>query len=318
MTLTAPAAHLHQRRAGALDPGSCRVMGILNVTPDSFSDGGHFLATENAVRHGMQLWSAGAHLVDVGGESTRPGAERVCVDTELARVVPVIEQLASRGVAVSIDTTRAAVAEAAVCAGAVLVNDVSGGLADHCMARTVARLNVPWVLTHWRAHSRNMHRAAVYRDVLAEVVDELDGRVRDAVAAGVAPELLILDPGLGFAKNSEHNWRLLGNLDRLTASGMPVLVGASRKRFLCDAVNDAASLAPSDRDAATLATTVVAAQAGAWAVRVHDVRSSIEALRVLRRLPARDVEGPSGDPSTRRRQNATPGADQFGTAPTTH
>lgn len=313
MTLTAPTASLLQRRACALDPGSCRVMGILNVTPDSFSDGGQFLATENAVRHGMQLWSAGAHLVDVGGESSRPGAERVRVDTELARVVPVIEQLSSRGVAVSIDTTRAAVAEAAVRSGAALVNDISGGLADPSMARTVARLDVPWVLTHWRGHSRNMH----YGDVVAEVAAELDARVRDAVAAGVARELLILDPGLGFAKNSEHNWHLLGHLDRLTASGMPVLVGASRKRFLSEAVNDA-SLAPSDRDAATLATTVVAAQAGAWAVRVHDVRSSIEALRVLRRLPAGDIDEPSGDVSARQRHFAGPGADKFGAAPTTH
>lgn len=285
MTVTASRSVLAPLLADPENWGGCRVMGILNVTPDSFSDGGHFLSTDRAVRWGKQMCSAGAYLVDVGGESTRPGAERISVDTELARVIPVIEQLASCGVTVSIDTTRAAVAEAAVTAGAVMVNDVSGGLADPSMARTVASLNVPWVLTHWRGHSRNMHRVAVYRDVVSEVIGELRDRVRDAVAAGVPRELLILDPGLGFAKRSEHNWRLLGSLEQLTAEGMPLLIGASRKRFLSEAVENAGVPNPADRDAATVATTVVAAQAGAWAVRVHDVRSSIEALRVLRRLP---------------------------------
>ena len=169
MTLTASTEGAQLPRHDARKPDGCRVMGILNVTPDSFSDGGRFLATERAVSHGMAMWSADAAVVDVGGESTRPGAQRVSVDIELARVVPVVEQLTARGVAVSIDTTRAAVADAAVQAGAVLVNDVSAGLADPCMARTVARLEVPWVLTHWRGHSKDMHRAAVYRDVVTEV-----------------------------------------------------------------------------------------------------------------------------------------------------
>ncbi|NEK59412.1 dihydropteroate synthase [Geodermatophilus sabuli] len=258
-------------------------MGIVNVTPDSFSDGGRYAATGPAVAHGLALAAAGADYVDVGGESTRPGAGRVEADEELRRVVPVVTELVAAGVAVSIDTTRARVAEAAVAAGAVVVNDVSGGLADPAMARTVADAGVPWVLMHWRGHSRQMYAPAVYGDVVAEVGVELRARVDDALAAGVDPGRLVLDPGLGFAKLPEHDLALLAGLDDLVDLGFPLLVGASRKRFL-GAVLAAADGEPrpaEQRDAATLATSVLAARAGAWGVRVHDAAASADAVRVV-------------------------------------
>ncbi|MGH3841200.1 MAG: dihydropteroate synthase, partial [Pseudonocardiaceae bacterium] len=214
------------------DPGRCVVIGIINVTPDSFSDGGRYLDRDDAVAHGLALLAQGADLVDVGGESTRPGARRVDAATEIARVVPVLRDLAASGVPCSVDTTRAAVAEAALEAGAVIVNDVSGGLADPAMASTVARCRVPWILMHWRGHSSTMDELARYQDVVAEVRAELVARVDAAVRAGVDPGALLLDPGLGFAKNAAHNWALLRRLDVLTELGFPVLVGASRKRFL--------------------------------------------------------------------------------------
>src|SRR3954447_19995383 len=207
-------------------------MGVLNVTPDSFSDGGCYADAASAVAHGRSMAAAGADYVDVGGESTRPGADRVDAAEECRRVLPVIRELASAGVAVSVDTTRAEVAEAALSAGAVLVNDVSGGLADSGMAKLVADAGVPWVLMHWRGHSREMHASAVYDDVVTEVCLELSARVDDAVAAGVDPRQLVLDPGLGVAKNAPHTWPLLARLDRLVGLGLPVLVGASRKTFL--------------------------------------------------------------------------------------
>ena len=258
-------------------------MGVLNVTPDSFSDGGCFADTASAVAHGLAMSAAGADLVDVGGESTRPGADRVDSDEECRRVLPVIRELSAAGVPTSVDTTRADVAEAAISAGAVLVNDVSGGLADKNMAELVAEAGVPWVLMHWRGHSREMYAAARYGDVVTEVCAELTARVEDVVAVGVAPEQLVLDPGLGFAKNAEHNWALLAGLDRIVGLGLPVLVGASRKSFLGRLLPgpDGAPRAAERRDAATLATTVLAAQAGAWGVRVHDAAGSVDAIRTV-------------------------------------
>jgi dihydropteroate synthase len=258
-------------------------MGVLNVTPDSFSDGGCFADTASAVAHGLAMHAAGADYVDVGGESTRPGADRVDAAEECARVLPVIRELSAAGVRTSVDTTRAEVAEAAIAAGAVLVNDVSGGLADKNMAELVAESGVPWVLMHWRGHSREMYAAARYGDVVTEVCAELTARVEDVVAAGVAPEQLVLDPGLGFAKNAEHNWALLAGLDRLVAIGLPVLVGASRKSFLGRLLPapDGTPRPAEGRDDATLATTVLVAEAGAWGVRVHDAAASVDAVRTV-------------------------------------
>jgi dihydropteroate synthase len=210
----------------------CLVMGILNVTPDSFSDGGRYSSTTAAVEHGLAMAADGADVIDVGGESTRPGARRIPVDTELARVLPVVRDLSRCGVTVSIDTTRAVVAHAAARAGAAMVNDVSGGLADPAMAECIAAAGLPYVAMHWRAPSRTMAQHAFYRDVVTDVVGELSARVEALVDAGVKPNRIFLDPGLGFAKTATHNWQLLGRLEELVALGHPVLVGASRKSFL--------------------------------------------------------------------------------------
>src|SRR5437763_134382 len=207
-------------------------MGVLNVTPDSFSDGGRYADREAAVAHGVAMRAEGAAIVDVGGESTRPGADRIDAQTEIGRVLPVVRELTAAGVPVSIDTSRAAVAVEALAAGAVLVNDVSGGLADPAMAKVVADAGCPWVLMHWRGHSRDMQRLALYQDVVAEVRAELSLRVDEALAAGVAPDQIIVDPGLGFAKTAEHNWLLSAHLDRIMALGYPVLFAASRKSYL--------------------------------------------------------------------------------------
>ena len=269
-------------------PGRCVVMGVLNVTPDSFSDGGCFADPATAIAHGLEMAAAGADYVDVGGESTRPGADRVNAAEECRRVLPVIRELAAAGVRTSVDTTRAEVAEAALDAGAALVNDVSGGLADAGMAKLVADAGVPWVLMHWRGHSREMYAAAQYGDVVTEVCAELTARVEDVVAAGVAPQQLVLDPGLGFAMRAEHNWALLAGLDRIVDLGLPVLVGASRKTFLGRLLADAdGTVRPAEqRDAATLATTVLAAEAGVWGVRVHDAAASVDAVRTLAAVQA--------------------------------
>ena len=258
------------------------VMGILNVTPDSFSDGGRWDSTEAAVAHGRELWELGADIVDVGGESTRPGAERVLPAAELDRVVPVVRALAAQGVLCSVDTTRAVVAQAALEAGAGLVNDVSGGLADPAMVQVVAAARAPWILMHWRGHSDVMGDLASYRDVVAEVRDELLQRVDAAIAGGVDERSLIIDPGLGFAKDADHNWQLLAHLDALVDVGLPVLLGASRKRFLGTLLRDGAVPRPAaEREAATAALSVIAAQSGVWGVRVHEPRPTADALSVL-------------------------------------
>jgi dihydropteroate synthase len=259
-------------------------MGVVNVTPDSFSDGGAWFDADKAITHGLDLVAEGADLIDVGGESTRPGAQRVSLQEELRRVVPVIEALAGQGVTVSVDTMRAEVAEAAVDAGALLVNDVSGGLADPGMPRVVAATGVPYVVMHWRGHSHSMETRAIYQNVVTEVRDELMRRVDAVLAEGVDPSMIVLDPGLGFAKRPDagHNWSLLAHMDVLRATGYPVLIGASRKRFLGRllAEPDGTPRAFTDCDDATVAITALAAAAGAWCVRVHRVRPNADAVRV--------------------------------------
>jgi len=260
----------------------CLVMGVLNVTPDSFSDGGLFLDADRAIAHGLALVAAGADIVDVGGESTRPGAQRIDLEVELARVVPVVTGLVDGGASVSIDTMRPEVAEVAVGLGACVVNDVSGGLADPRMHATVAGLGVPYVAMHWRGFGDHMDQLAVYADVVDDVCTELGARVSDATAAGIDPRAIVLDPGLGFAKDADHNWALLRHIDRLVALGHPLLVGASRKRFLGSLLaDDAGDPRPlPGRDRATDAVSAIAALAGAWCVRVHDVRGSRDAVEV--------------------------------------
>jgi dihydropteroate synthase len=258
-------------------------MGVVNVTPDSFSDGGLWFEPDAAITHGLTLLEQGADLVDVGGESTRPGAGRVPVDEERRRVLPVITALARAGAVVSVDTTRADVAAQALAAGAALVNDVSGGLADPKMVGLVAEAGVPYVLMHWRGHSDRMQERARYDDVVADVRAELSARLEAVLAAGVDPAQVILDPGLGFAKRPEHSWRVLAHIDELAALGRPLLVGASRKGFVGQALArpDGTPRPVLERDAASAALTMLAAQAGVWAVRVHDVRASSDALRML-------------------------------------
>lgn len=260
------------------------VMGILNVTPDSFSDGGRWADAASGVERGCRLHAEGADLVDVGGESTRPGAGRITVEEELGRVVPVVQGLVAAGVPVSIDTMRAEVADACVSAGAVLVNDVSGGQADPAMLPWLATCDVPYVAMHWRGPSDVMEDLATYADVVAEVRDELAARVDALAEAGVNPDRVVLDPGLGFAKRSPHNWDLLRHLEALAALGCPLLVGASRKRFLGDLLADeTGEPRPFDgRDAAGDAVTALAAAAGVWGVRVHEVRASRDAVLVAR------------------------------------
>ena len=260
------------------------VIGVLNVTPDSFSDGGRYVSFDAAVHHAMSLMDDGASIIDIGGESTRPGAQRVDAVTEIDRVVPVIRELSAHNVPTSIDTTRAAVAAAAIEAGAAMVNDVSGGLADPAMTKVVADAGCPYVIMHWRGHSADMQSLAVYDDVVAEVRAELRERVDEAVAAGVRPEQIVLDPGIGFAKLAEHNWALTRDLPALLELGFPVLFAASRKSYLGLLLKDAdGNPRPVDqREAATLATSVLAIAAGAWGVRVHDVRSTVDAIKVWR------------------------------------
>ncbi|NEA59244.1 dihydropteroate synthase [Streptomyces sp. SID13666] len=269
----------------------CAVMGVVNVTPDSFSDGGQWFDPELAVKHGMDLVASGADIVDVGGESTRPGAARVSEAEELRRVIPVVRELAAAGVLVSVDTMRAAVAGQAVAAGARLVNDVSGGGADPAMIPVVADAGVPFVVMHWRGQSIDMNNRAVYGDVVAEVVAELREGCERAVAGGIDPGRIILDPGLGFAKNAEHDLALMAHLGKLRELGRPLLVAASRKRFLGRVLAGSAGDPPParERDAATAAVSAIAAREGAWAVRVHEVHASADAVRV-----SRAIEGAAG------------------------
>lgn len=259
-------------------------MGVVNATPNSFSDGGLLPSSDAAVSHGLDLLGQGASIIDVGGESTRPGAERVTEEEELRRVLPVVSGLAGGGARVSIDTMRASTATAAVDAGARMINDVSGGLADSSMLKCVAALDVDYVLMHWRCQSRTMQDEAVYADVVDEVVAELLAQRDAAVAAGIEPERIILDPGIGFSKLAEHNWTLLRALERFNALGHRILVGVSRKSFLGDLLGGRP--AP-QRDAATAAVSAWCASHGIWGVRTHEVRSQADAVAVGSLLPIR-------------------------------
>ncbi|WP_194762705.1 dihydropteroate synthase [Microbacterium sp. UFMG61] len=259
------------------------IWGIVNVTPDSFSDGGRYLDVDRAVAHGLRLRAEGATVLDIGGESTRPGAERVGPDVEQERVLPVIEQLVAAGAPVSIDTFNAATATAAVRAGARIVNDVSGGLADPDMLAAVAETGADYAIGHWRGFSSDMYAQAEYRRVAREVAGELKERMGDAAAAGIAPSRLIVDPGIGFAKAGAQNWELLRGLDEIVALGPRVLIGTSRKRFLAETLRHAApeeEASEPRRDLATAVTSALAARAGVWAVRVHDVAATRDALAI--------------------------------------
>ncbi|MCS3843532.1 dihydropteroate synthase [Microbacterium sp. AK031] len=256
------------------------IWGIVNVTPDSFSDGGRYVDPERAIAHGIALRAAGATVLDVGGESTRPGAERVDASVEQQRVLPVIEQLAARGIPVSIDTHNASTAVAAVRVGARIVNDVSGGLADPEMFGAIAETSADVAIGHWRGPSFDMYAHAEYRRVSREVAGELRERVSEAAAAGIAPARLIVDPGIGFAKAGVQNWELLRGLDDITALGHRVLIGTSRKRFLAESLDGAAEVDESRRDLATAVTSALAVRYGAWAVRVHDVAATRDALAI--------------------------------------
>jgi dihydropteroate synthase len=258
------------------------VVGVLNVTPDSFSDGGRYSSRDDAVAHALAMRAAGADLIDIGGESTRPGAQRVDADEEERRVLPVITELAAAGVPMSIDTYRASVAAHALAAGATVVNDVSGGLGDPNMAAVVRDADCPWILMHWRGHSDHMQELARYGDVVKEVRTELLARVDAAVAAGVAEDRLVIDPGLGFAKTGAHNWALLARLDSLVEIGLPVLVAASRKSFLGNLLAGPDGPRPVDeREDATTALTAYCAEHGVWGVRVHEVRPSVDAALTI-------------------------------------
>jgi dihydropteroate synthase len=247
------------------------VMGILNVTPDSFADGGRHNDFEAAVARGLEMIAEGVDIIDIGGESTRPGAERVTEEEEIARTIPVIKELAKYGTTISIDTMRASTAEAAVQAGASIINDVSAGLADGAMLQTAARLKVPYIAMHWRGHSKDMNSKAVYGDVVSEVISELNERIEAALDAGIQKDKLIIDPGIGFAKDAEHNWAIIDSIDRFVSMGYPVLVGASRKRFL-------GGESPDEREQATIELTKRLGATGIWAVRVHSVKPHKEVL----------------------------------------
>ncbi len=248
------------------------VMGILNVTPDSFADGGQHFETQHAVSRGLEMIEEGVDIIDIGGESTRPGAERVSAEEEEARVLPVIKGLVKSGVTLSVDTMRASTAKLAVEAGASIVNDVSGGAADPDMFSTVASLGCKYTLMHWRGHSIDMNSKAIYDDVVSDVIEEVKIQLDKALAAGILRENIILDPGIGFAKDAEHNWEILERLDEFVALGYPVLIGHSRKRFL-------GGDHPDEREEATVKVTQNLVGKGIWAVRVHGVRANVEAIR---------------------------------------
>ena len=247
------------------------IMGILNVTPDSFADGGRHNDFDAAVARGLEMIAEGVDIIDIGGESTRPGADRVSEAEEIERTIPVITELAKHGVRISIDTMRASTAEAAIKAGASIINDVSGGLADADMLQTAARLNVPYIAMHWRGQSKDMNSKAIYSDVVIDVISELQERITAALDAGIEVGNLIIDPGLGFAKDAEHNWEIIDSIDSFVDVGYPVLIGASRKRFL-------GGDSPDEREQATVDLTKRLATTGVWAVRVHSVRPHKEVL----------------------------------------
>ena len=247
------------------------IMGILNVTPDSFADGGRHNEFDAAVARGLEMIAEGVDIIDIGGESTRPGAERVSEAEEIARTIPVITELAKLGVNISIDTMRASTAEAAIKAGASIINDVSGGLADPLILQTAARLGVPYIAMHWRGQSKDMNSKAIYNDVVIDVISELQERITAALDAGIEVSNLIIDPGLGFAKDAEHNWEIIDSVDSFVDLGYPVLIGASRKRFL-------GGESPDEREQATIDLTKRLATTGVWAVRVHSVKPHKEVL----------------------------------------
>jgi len=258
------------------------VMGILNVTPDSFADGGRHFDFESAINRAKEMISEGVDIIDVGGESTRPGADRITEEVERDRVIPVITELAELGTTLSIDTTRSNIAQAAIGAGATIVNDVSGGLADPKMSAVIAsNPAVQYVVMHWRGHSKDMQNAAKYKSVVSEVKDELDERVIALTKSGIAPEQLILDPGIGFAKSSEHNWEILKNIERIQLLGFPILVGASRKKFLGDLLG---AHVADDREFASIALTTYLAKAGVWGVRTHSVKPHRDAIAVVEEM----------------------------------
>jgi dihydropteroate synthase len=259
----------------------CLVVGVLNVTPDSFSDGGLFSDTNAAVKYAQDLIKNGADLIDVGGESTRPGASRITTMEEQKRVIPVIKELNSLGIITSIDTMNSETALVAVNAGAQMVNDVSGGLADENMHKCVADLNVPYVLMHWRGHSTVMDNLATYSDVVTEVVNEIQIQVDKAIKSGIDRNKIVIDPGLGFAKNPEHNWEILKKFNELHQLNLPIYIGASRKRFLTDFAIPRGSLEPKDRDIATSIISSYVSLNGAWAVRVHDVSANSAAVKIM-------------------------------------
>lgn len=261
---------------------STLVMGILNVTPDSFADGGRHFTIADALKRAEEMTAEGVDIIDVGGESTKPGAERVTEAEELERVIPVITELAKKDVAISIDTTRASVAKEAIKLGAHYVNDVSGGLADPNMYSVIAEHpQVQYIIMHWRTHSKNMQELAQYKDVVKEVKEELEARIDSAIEAGVNPEQIIIDPGLGFSKMPEHNWELLKNLDRIALLGYPILVGASRKRFLGELTG---ATNPDDREAASIAVTAMVAKLNVWGVRTHSVKPHRDAIATVERF----------------------------------
>ena len=259
-----------------------QVMGILNITPDSFADGGEYFTFEAAMKRGRELMDEGADIIDVGGESTRPGAERVTLEDELNRVIPVITELRELGATVSVDTMRSEVAKSAIGAGATIVNDVSGGLADPLMARVIAGSpEIQYVAMHWRGHSKDMQNLASYENVVSEVKEELDERVTELLKAGVAPEQIFLDPGIGFSKTAEHNWEILRGIERLQLLGYPLLIGASRKRFLGELIG---ADIPGDRESATIALTTDLARREIWAIRTHSVKPHRDAIEVIEEL----------------------------------
>ena len=261
------------------------VMGVLNVTPDSFSDGGRFDDTEIAISHALQMIEDGADIVDIGGESTRPGSDRISVQEELDRVLPVISVLANSGVAISIDTMRAEVARAAIDAGACVINDVSGGKSDPEMLSYVSTLTVPYILMHWRGPSNIMNTLTDYNDVVADVTSEISKQVDVAVAAGIARERIAIDPGIGFAKTVDQNWPILKHLEVLEGLGLPILMGASRKKFLGELLaKDGVARDSDERESATTAISTLMAARGLWAVRVHDVKPTRDAIAVVDRI----------------------------------